>query len=71
MTTSLHCPPAPAPINLHQSELRRHVAQCRAGRGRWFSAAAFSERLHCALAPRFLTTVSAATALLWLSSIWP
>ena len=58
-------------MNLHQSELRRHVVQCRAGRGRWFSAAAWAERLHGMLAPRFVTTVAAAAALLWLTSIWP
>ncbi len=64
-----HTPPA-APL-LHESELRRHVAQCRAGRSRWFSAAAWMERLHGALAPRFATTVVAAAGLLWLTSMWP
>lgn len=57
--------------NLHQSELCRHVAQCRAGRGRWFSAAARAEQLHDLLAPRFVTTVAVAAALLWSTSIWP
>lgn len=56
---------------LHESELRRHVAQCRAGRSRWFSAAAWMERLHSALAPRFATTVVAAAGLLWLTALWP
>ena len=69
MTTS--SPPASLLMTLHQSELRRHVAQCRAGRGRWFSAAAWAEQLHCMLAPRFVTTVAVAAALLWLTSIWP
>ena len=64
-------PPVSLLKNLHQSELRRHVAQCRAGRGRWFSAAAWAERLHGLLAPRFVTTVAVAAALLWLTSIWP
>ena len=71
MTTTTHCPPASPLLTLHQSELRRHVDQCRAGRSRWFNAAAHMERLHGALAPRFLTTVAAATGLLLLTSIWP
>ena len=64
-----HSPPAA--LLLHESELRRHVAQCRAGRSRWFSAAAWMERLHSALAPRFATTVVAAAGLVWLTSMWP
>ena len=69
MTTSLQ--PPSLLLNLHQSELRRHVAQCRAGRGPWFSAAAWAEQLHGLLAPRFVTTVAVAAALLGLTSIWP
>ena len=69
MTTSSQ--PFSLLMNLHQSELRRHVAQCRAGQGRWFNAVAWAERLHCMLAPRFVTTVAVAAALLWLTSIWP
>lgn len=61
----------PRLVELHESELQRHVDQCRAGRSRWFSAAAWMERLHDALAPRFLTTVAAAAGLLWITAIWP
>lgn len=68
MTTSSQ---SVALMTLHQSELMRHVAQCRAGRGRWFSAASWAEQLHGLLAPRFVTTVAVAAALLWLTSIWP
>lgn len=72
MTALAAIPQSPsAAAGLHESELRRHVAQCRAGRSRWFSAAAWMERLHSALAPRFATTVVAAAGLLWLTSIWP
>lgn len=71
MTALTHCPSASPLMILHQTELRRHVDQCRAGRSRWFHAAVHMERLHCALAPRFLTTVAAATGLLLLTSIWP
>ncbi len=69
MTTS--SPSVTLLMSLHQSELRRHVAQCRDGRGRWFSAAAWAEQLHGMLAPRFVTTVAVAAALLWLTSMWP
>jgi|GEM_PF-5831887 len=75
MTAIPHSPSAvtlsPSPVSRHESELRRHVAQCRAGRSRWFSAAAWMERLHGALAPRFATTVVAAAGLIWLTVIWP
>ena len=72
MTAFASVPQSPsAAALLHDSELRRHVAQCRAGRSRWFSAAAWMERLHSALAPRFATTVVAAAGLVWLTSMWP
>ena len=72
MTAFAAIPHSPSTATfLHESELRRHVAQCRAGRSRWFSTAAWIERLHSALAPRFATTVLAAAGLLWLTSIWP
>ncbi len=67
---AMHRAPSAAAL-LHEPELRRHVAQCRAGRSRWFSAAAWMERLHSALAPRFATTVVTAAGLLWLTSMWP
>ena len=71
MTAFAAIPQSPsAEVLPHQAELLRHVAQCRAGRSRWFSAAAGMERLHDALAPRFATTVVAAASLLWLTFIW-
>lgn len=71
MTTLSHCPPASPLMSLHLAELQRHVDQCRAGRSPWFNTAARAEQLHGVLAPRFVTTVLAAAALLWLTSIWP
>ena len=72
MTAFAAIPQNPSALaGLHDSELHRHVAQCLAGRSRWFSAAAWMERLHSALAPRFATTVVAAAGLVWLTSMWP
>ena len=46
--------------------LGRHLQHCRAGRGRWFRAALWAERMHQRLAPRFVTTLVGATAALLL-----
>lgn len=49
----------------HQAgELCRHLGQCAANRGRFFSAALMLERVHRVVAPRFVTTVFVSTVLL-------
>lgn len=46
--------------------LTRHLGQCRAAHTRLFQAAAWAELAHGMVAPRFVTTVSVAAALLLL-----
>ena len=38
--------------------------------GRWFDAASLAERAHQVVAPRFVTTVAAATAILGVALGW-
>jgi hypothetical protein len=63
---------APPPRSFHDpaASLRRHVQDCRLARSRWFPAAACAERLHGIVAPRFVTTVTLAAALLALACGW-
>ncbi len=57
----------PAPAITEQSlSLTRHLQQCQAARSRLFQAAVWAETAHSLVAPRFITTVSVAAALLLL-----
>lgn len=47
--------------------LGRHLKQCAAARGRWFGAAQLAEQVHGLVAPRIVTTVGLAAALLTLA----
>lgn len=57
-------------VNLQQINLQLHCLQCRVVRGAWFRTAAVLERLHGAIAPRFVTTVSVAAALMLTATWW-
>jgi hypothetical protein len=50
--------------------LHAHMHACRRLRGRWFDAAAWAERAHVRVAPRFVTTVALACGLLALTFGW-
>lgn len=52
------------------AQLRRHITQCDAARGVWFSAALVGETLHQLIAPRFVTTVALACMALALACGW-
>lgn len=50
--------------------LDRHLQHCRAARGHWFGAAAWAERAHALVAPRFVTTLGGVALLLALCTWW-
>jgi len=67
-TTARLLPPTTLVFEQAQS-LNRHLQHCHAARGRLFQAAAWAELAHGQVAPRFVTTVSIAAALL-LACTW-
>jgi len=69
-TASRSLAPPPRALQDPALSLRRHLQDCRLARGRWFSAAACAERLHGIVAPRFVTTVTLAGALLAFACGW-
>jgi hypothetical protein len=54
----------------HRISLQRHVKDCRDARSRWFSLGCAAELMHGALAPRFVTTVTAVVVALAISACW-
>lgn len=69
-TTQLPVLPAASLHDDLQAALGRHLLHCRQARGRWFATASWAERAHGLLAPRLITTVLGASALLWLCRWW-
>jgi hypothetical protein len=57
-------------VALQQLNLQLHYLQCRVVRGAWFHTAAALERLHGAIAPRFVTTVCVAATLMLTATLW-
>jgi hypothetical protein len=68
MTTTVATPNAF--LHDHLQALSQHVQQCRRARGRWFNTALWAEQAHGLVAPRFMTTVLGAGALLALYGWW-
>lgn len=58
-----------SPLFDQSQALNRHLQQCHAARSRLFQAAAWAELAHGQMAPRFVTTISAAAVLL-LACTW-
>lgn len=56
--------------HLQQSSLHLHYLQCQIARTAWFRVAAVLERMHDAIAPRFVTTVSAVAMLMVVVNVW-
>lgn len=50
--------------------LLRHVQHCELARSRWFVLSCLGERVNGYLAPRIITTLAAALALLWTASLY-
>jgi hypothetical protein len=69
-TASRTLAPPSRPLQEHSQLLRGHLQACREARGRWFPAAACAERLHHIVAPRFVTTVTLAVALIAWACGW-
>ncbi len=54
----------------HAQSLGRHLRDCKAARGWPASAWLWIERLHTVVAPRFVTTVFAASVVLAVCTAW-
>ncbi len=60
-----------SPFRDHGAEaLRAHAERCAQSRGRWFNVRCSMEAMHGFLAPRFVTTLALASAVLMLCGLW-
>jgi hypothetical protein len=51
------------------SELGAHVSRCNGSRGRWFTLRCLADAVHDFVAPRFVTTLFIASALIGVTAL--
>lgn len=72
-TTSLTRSAVAAPnfmLREHAATLRSHLRQCSQARGWWFVMAALGDQIHALVAPRLISTVTAAFVLFGVIVLW-
>ncbi len=66
-TASIADATATAPMEL--SELGEHISRCNGCRGRWFALRCAADAVHDFVAPRFVTTLCIASAVIGLTAL--
>ncbi len=62
--------PKGTPLSPQAGNLTRHLRQCRQASSLLFVAASWAERAHSQLAPRFVTTITAAFIVITVLCAW-
>jgi hypothetical protein len=69
MNSTAAVPPTWATSAMDFSELRAHIGSCNGSRGRWFMLQCVADAVHDFVAPRFVTTLFIASALIGIAAI--